>query len=1134
MDFFWVSCVHWAQRFPSKNSIKTFSNNVFGNIFGQFWKFRSFCFFLKFFPSFDPPRCTGDFFLKQNYLKTGSKHVWTILGTVLDTLEILNFSIFSNLSLTRPSRVHCAKFLPKKLPRHMFKTCLIAFGNVFWAFWKIEGFSSFLEFFQVSTLQGALGNFFRKNHLKTSSKLVWTLLGKFLDTFEFSIFFRFFFEFFQVSTLEGALVNLFLPKKLPQSLFKTCLNYLGNVFGHFGKKWKFFHFSDVFPCFDPPGCTGQYFSPEKYLKTSSTLVWKLLRTFLDTFRNSIFFDFFFDFLQVLISKVHWSRKFRKKSAQNKFGHFWKCSSGFWKYEIFSVFLNFFDFSTLQGALGETFHRKKTSRHVENMFEHFWERIWAFWKNRKFSSFLKFFPVWTFQGALGSFFWENYLKTSSKLVWTLLRTFWTLLRNQFFFVFSSNFHKIRSPGCTGQENFGKNYLKQVWTLLERFFGILELWNLFDFCGFFLSLLCALGTAFSVEKLNQNILKQCFWEHFRTILKVSKFLFFLKFFPSFDPPRCTGDFFLKQNYLKTGSKHVWTILGTVLDTLEILNFSIFSNLSLTRPSRVHCAKFLPKKLPRHMFKTCLIAFGNVFWAFWKIEGFSSFLEFFQVSTLQGALGNFFRKNHLKTSSKLVWTLLGKFLDTFEFSIFFRFFFEFFQVSTLEGALVNLFLPKKLPRSMLKTCLNYLGNVFGHFGKKWKFFHFSDVFPCFDPPGCTGQYFSPEKYLKTSSTLVWKLLRTFLDTFRNSIFFDFFFNFLQVLISKVHWSRKFRKKSAQNKFGHFWKCSSGFWKYEIFSVFLNFFDFSTLQGALGETFHRKKTSRHVENMFEHFWERIWAFWKNRKFSSFLKFFPVWTFQGALGSFFWENYLKTSSKLIWTLLRTFWTLLRNQFFFVFSSNFHKIRSPGCTGQEKFGKNYLKQVWTLLERFFGILELWKLFEFCGFFLSFLCALGTAFSVEKLNQNILKQCFWEHFRTILKFSKFFLFLKFFPSLDPPRCTGDFFSKQNYLKTDSEHVWTLLGTVLDTLETMKFSIFSNLSLTRPSRVHCAKILPRKITSKHVQNMFDCFWERFLGILKNWKFSQFFGVFPSFDSPRCTGKFVLEKITSKQVQNLFGHF
>ena len=915
----------------------------------------------------------------------------------------------------------------------MFKTCLIAFGNVFWAFWKIEGFSSFLEFFQVSTLQGALGNFFRKNNLKTSSKLVWTLLGKFLDTFEFSNFFDFFIEFFQVSTLKGALVNLFLPKKLAQSMFKTCLNFLGNLFGHFEKKWKFFLFSDVFPCFDPPGCTGQYFFPEKNLKTSSTLVWKLLRTFLDTFRNSIFSIFFrisasFDLQGALVKKS--SKKISSKQIWTLLEMFFGILK---KWDFFPFFWISFDFSTLQDALGEIFHRKK---YLEACWKHVWTLLGTYLgilKKWKFSSFLKFFPVWNFQGAQGDFFRENYLKISSKLVWTLLRTFWTLLRNHFFFVFSSNFYKIRSPGCTGQENFGKNYLKQVWTLLERFFEILELWKLFDFCGFFLSVLCALGTAFSVEKLNHNILKQCFWEHFRTILKISKFFLFLRFFPSLDPPRCTGAFLSKQNYPKTGSEHVWTILGTVLDTLEILKFSIFSNLFLTRPSTVHCAKFLPKKLPRNMFKTCLIAFGNVFWAFWRIEGFSSFLEFFQVSTLQGSLGNFFRKNRLKTSSKLVWKLLRTFFDTFRKSIFFDF--------------------------------------FSNFCKFWS-------------PGCTGQ----EKFEKNQ-------LKTNLDTFGN-VFRDFE-------------------------------------KMRFFPFFWIFFDFSTLQDALGEIFHRKKYLgacwKHVRTLLGTYL-RILKKWK---FSSFLKFFPVWTFQGALGSFFWENYLETSSKLVWTLLRTFWTLLRNQIFFRFFYEFLQNSISRLHWARKVRKKLPQASLDTFGKVFRDFGTLKSFRVLWIFLSLLCALGTAFSVEKLNQNILKQCFWEHFRTILKFSKFFLFLKFFPSLDPPRCTGDFFSKQNYLKTGSEYVWTILGTVLDTLEILNFSIFPIFSLLDPPGCTVQNFYRKnylETCSKHVWLLLGTFFGHF----EKLKVFPVFWSFSKFRLSRVHWAIFSEKITSKQVQNLFGHF
>ena len=166
----------------------------------------------------------------------------------------------------------------------MFKTCLIAFGNVFWAFWKIESFSSFLKFFQVSTLQGALGIFSWESYLKTSSKLVWTILGTFLNTFEFSKLFRFFFEFFQVSTLQGALGKIFLRKDYLEACSKRVWTFLRTFLGILKKKWKFFQvwtyqgalFGKVFRdfqnlnsfrflwnFFESPGCFGHSFFPSK-------------------------------------------------------------------------------------------------------------------------------------------------------------------------------------------------------------------------------------------------------------------------------------------------------------------------------------------------------------------------------------------------------------------------------------------------------------------------------------------------------------------------------------------------------------------------------------------------------------------------------------------------------------------------------------------------------------------------------------------------------------------------------------------------------------------------------------------------------------------------------------------------------
>ena len=317
-----------------------------------------------------------------------------------------------------------------------------------------------------------------------------------------------------------------------------------------------------------------------------------------------------------------------------------------------------------------------------------------------------FPCFDPPECTGQYFFEKYLKTSSKLVWTLLRRFWTPLRNQIFFVFSTNFYKIRSPGCTGQENFGKNYLKQVWTLLERFFGILELWNLFDFCGFFLSLLCALGTAFSVEKLNQNILKQCFWEHFRTILKVSKFLFF---------------------------------------------FKVFSKL---RPSKVHWRLFFETKLPQNRFKTCLDNFRDSFGHFRNIE-FFHFFQSFPYSTLQGALCKIFTE---KITSTHVQNMFDCFWERFLGILKNWRFFQFFGVfpSFDSPGCTGHFFPKKSPQNNFKTCLDTFRNVFGHF---WNFKLFSilfRIFPSFDPPGCTGHFFfTKKKYLEECWKRVWTLL-------------------------------------------------------------------------------------------------------------------------------------------------------------------------------------------------------------------------------------------------------------------------------------------------------------------------------------------------------------------------------------------
>ena len=731
--------------------------------------------------------------------KITSKHVQNMFDCFwerfLGILKKWKFSSFLKLFHVSTLKGALGLSFPKNLPQNKLKTSLDNFRNIFGHFWNSKTFSIFFSnFFQVSISRVPWA---RKEWAKKQLKSSLDISGNVFRDFE-SLKVYPFLKFFEFSTLQGALGEIFYRKKHLEACWKHVWTLLGTYLGIL-KKWKFSSFLKFFPGWTFQGALGNFFW-EDYLKTSSKLVWTLLRTFWTFLRNQFFFDFSSNFYKIRSPGCTGQEKF-KKITSSKFGHFWKRFSGFWNFENISILLKIFDVSNPPGCTGRNFLPEKIPRSMFKTCLNFSGNVFGQFdkKRQKFFHFSDVFPCFDILGCTGQYFSpENYLKTSSKLVWTLLRTFWTFLRNQFFFRFFFEFLQNSISRLHWARKIRKKYLKQVWTLLEMFFGILELWNLFDFCGFFLSLLCALGTAFSVEKLNQNILKQCFWEHFRTILKVSKFLLFLKFFPSLDPPRCTGDFFSKHNYLKTGSEHVWTILGTVLDTLDIMKFSIFSNLSLTRPSRVKCAKFLPKKLPRNMFKTCLIAFGNVFWAFWKNESFPVFWSYATCRPSRVHWAFLFQKTYLKTSWKLVWTILGTFLDTFEIPKLFRFFFQFFPSFDLQGAL-----GKK--RKGEKTTQIKFGHFWKHLPGFWMF--------------------------------------ESLSIFRN---------FSNSRPSRVHWAKFFTGKNTskhvENMFEHFWERIWAFWKNESFPVFWSFSQVgpSRVHWAI---FSEKITSKQVRNLFGHF---------------------------------------------------------------------------------------------------------------------------------------------------------------------------------------------------------------------------------------------------------------------------------------------
>ena len=499
----------------------------------------------------------------------------------------------------------------------------------------------------------------------------------------------------------------------------TCLNTVGYVFGHFWKTEIFSIFFDFFQV-STLQCVIAIPFRKKYLKTSSELVWTLLGTVWDN-------------LEIL------------------------------KFSIFSIFL----LSNLQGALSNNFTEKISSKHVQNMFDCFWERFWAFWKCENFSSFLKLFQISTFLGALGIFFGESYLKTSSKLVWTLLGTFLdTSEISKLRFCFP--FVPIFDPA--GHDDFRKspgNMFEHCWV---RFWTFLRNWNIFNF----------------------------FW-----------------IFSNLDPPVCTSHFFSKkipQNKFRTSFDAIRNRFGH-FSNIEI--FHIF-HLLFSRISRVHWATILSKNIPRIMFKTCLIAFGNVFGHFENVKVFpaSRFCSKFWHSWVHWAL--FFQEIYLKTSSKHVWRLLGTFLDTFQISKV-HFFFIFLHFSTLQGMMIS--------KNHMVTCLNTVGYVFGHFWKTEMFSIFFWFFSSLDPPVCNSHSFSkkiPQNKFRTCLDAI----RNRFGHFSNIEIFHIF-HLLFSRTSRVHWATILSKKIPRimfktcliafgNVFGHFenvkvfpvsWFCSK-FW--------------------------------------------------------------------------------------------------------------------------------------------------------------------------------------------------------------------------------------------------------------------------------------------------------------------------------------
>ena len=120
----------------------------------------------------------------QNFFeKITPKHVWILLGTISVIFGILRiFRLSSKFRSLEPAWNSRQIFFSKKSPQNTFKTRLDTFGNSFGHFWKIENFSIFLKFFEVSMEHWAKKVFW-KIRPKTCSKHVWILLGMILGLF---------------------------------------------------------------------------------------------------------------------------------------------------------------------------------------------------------------------------------------------------------------------------------------------------------------------------------------------------------------------------------------------------------------------------------------------------------------------------------------------------------------------------------------------------------------------------------------------------------------------------------------------------------------------------------------------------------------------------------------------------------------------------------------------------------------------------------------------------------------------------------------------------------------------------------------------------------------------------------------
>ena len=567
-------------------------------------------------------------------------------------------------------------------------------------------------------------------------------------------------------------------------------------------------------------------------------------------------------------------KLRLHTFGNDFGQFWNLK----------VFWFFWKFSQSQPCM-EHWAKKIQKKMPQNMFktslDNFGNDFGHFWNFENFLIFLKVLADLTLHGTLGKkLFLKNCPKTCSKHVWTILGTFLDIFLNfqhWFFWKISKTGPSMKHWAKKNSEKLPQNMFKTSLTTIGNDFR--HFWNFEKFWFFWKP--SKTGPSMEhwaekkSEKLHQKMLKtrlNNFGNDFGHSLEFSKMIF-LKTFEDTTLHGALGKFFFRKNCPKTCSKHVWTLLGTILGILGFLKKKwFFRKLSKTGTSMEHWTKNFGK-LHQNMFKRRLDNFRNDFGHFWNFENFLTFLKFFADLTLHGTLGrnkfseklpqnmfktrlntigndfghfwifekiliflkifadltldgkldkrNFFGKiapKRVQNTFAHFWKRFWSFLEFESFLIFLK----IFAVSTLHGTLGKK-ISKKLPQNMFKTSLDNFGNDFGHFWNFENFLIFLKVLADLTLHGTLGKKLFLKNCPKTCSKHVWTILGTFLDIF---------------WIFKIDFFENFRRHGPPRNTG------------QIF-------------------FFGKIAPKHVQNTFEHYWERFWAFLDFWKILIFLKNF-------------------------------------------------------------------------------------------------------------------------------------------------------------------------------------------------------------------------------------------------------------------------